>query len=456
MGKNYAGIELFSMIMNMKPFSKTSFHKYLDTINNSVNKKLDEILETARSKVKKKYFVENIESQEMTNITVSYDGSWLTRGHTSLLGVGCVIDVLTGYVIDFEIMTKYCHECVMAKFELGEESAEFFMWMESHQSSCQINHTGSSGAMEMTAAVDIWRRSEKFGFRYSTMLSDGDSKTLSHLNEMEVYGKDFIIQKEECINHVKKRQLGTALRDIVKLWRNRGVTLGGRMYGALKGTTIDKLCKYYQAAIYRNKNDVTAMKNEIMAIIYHGVSTDENPQHQFCPAGENSWCFYQTAKARGVRTGLHIKNIGTPINKLVFDKILPVFVRLSDESLLSRCTQGRTQNANECLHSLIWNKCPKEIFVSKKRLQIAVAEAISQYNDGFRKSTFAFLESLNFSLGTVGDKIAHRRDQKRAKQGKDRNNKMYQKVRKAKNIMRKRIDKALEDSEGVTYKAGAF
>ncbi|GFW14601.1 uncharacterized protein TNCV_1635221 [Trichonephila clavipes] len=39
---------------------------------------------------------------EITDLSVSFDGTWLTRGHTSLIGVGCVIDMLTGYVVDFE------------------------------------------------------------------------------------------------------------------------------------------------------------------------------------------------------------------------------------------------------------------------------------------------------------------------------------------------------------------
>ena len=33
---------------------------------------------------------------EVINIAVSYDGSWLTRGYSSNIGIGCVIDMLTG------------------------------------------------------------------------------------------------------------------------------------------------------------------------------------------------------------------------------------------------------------------------------------------------------------------------------------------------------------------------
>lgn len=96
----------------------------------------------------------------------------------------------------------------------------------------------------------------------------------------------------------------------------------------------------------------------------------------------------------------------------VFKNILPIFTRLSDESLLERCTQCLTQNANECLHSLIWNKCPKETFVSKKRLEISVAQAVAEYNNGYRKTASEMLEALNLSFRESGNRIAHRYDKR--------------------------------------------
>ncbi|GFT51684.1 integrase catalytic domain-containing protein [Trichonephila clavipes] len=42
---------------------------------------------------------------------------------------------------------------------------------------------------------------------------------------------------------------------------------------------------------------------------------------------------------------------------------------LSSDTILEA---DKTQNSNESLHTCIWRKCPKEVFVSKKRLEIAV------------------------------------------------------------------------------------
>ncbi|GFU22277.1 uncharacterized protein TNCV_4856181 [Trichonephila clavipes] len=90
--------------------------------------------------------------------------------------------------MDFEIMSKRCIECEHAKSGLGENSAEFYVWYEGHISPCAINHIGSSCAMEQEAALKLCQRSEDNGFRYMTLLSDGDAKTYHYLNTKEVYG----------------------------------------------------------------------------------------------------------------------------------------------------------------------------------------------------------------------------------------------------------------------------
>ncbi|GFY27111.1 uncharacterized protein TNCV_2067321 [Trichonephila clavipes] len=124
------------------------------------------------------------------DITVSYDGTWQKRGHSSLYGIGIVIDILTGLIIDYEILSKYCPECTTAKRDLGENSAEYSIWYKSHQEECSENYVGSSNAMEVKAAEILWKRSIKnCGMRYVSILSDGDAKTYQHLSSLNVYDK---------------------------------------------------------------------------------------------------------------------------------------------------------------------------------------------------------------------------------------------------------------------------
>ena len=59
--------------------------------------------------------------------------------------------------------------------------------------------------MEIEAAEVIWKRSTDKGLKYTTMLSDGDSKTWHHLQEVAPYEDDVKSQKEECINHVSNK-----------------------------------------------------------------------------------------------------------------------------------------------------------------------------------------------------------------------------------------------------------
>ncbi|GFS91866.1 uncharacterized protein TNCV_1930521 [Trichonephila clavipes] len=64
-----------------------------------------------------------------------------------------------------------------------------------HVPECTINHVGSSCAMEQEAALKLWQRSENNGFRYTTLLSDGDAKTYQYLNTKEVYGPEMKIKR---------------------------------------------------------------------------------------------------------------------------------------------------------------------------------------------------------------------------------------------------------------------
>ena len=55
------------------------------------------------------------------------------------------------------------------------------------------------------------------------------------------------------------------------------------------------------------------MQNAVLASFDHCSSTDEKPQHDRCPVGARSWCFYQTALATGQEPGPHRTNVGTPL-----------------------------------------------------------------------------------------------------------------------------------------------
>ena len=89
------------------------------------------------------------------------------------------------------------------------------------------------------------------------------------------------------------------------------------------------------------------MKESIKAIQCHMIedtSMSLEKQHRHCPKGKNTWCKFWADKRNNTNTYDHSKRLPE-----VFMKELdPIFERLSDESLLTRCLQGLTQNQNEC------------------------------------------------------------------------------------------------------------
>lgn len=63
-----------------------------------------------------------------------YDGSWHTLVHSSNYAVGCIIfGVLTGYIIDLEMMWKFCYACDNAEHDIIQISPELKLFIEGHK-----------------------------------------------------------------------------------------------------------------------------------------------------------------------------------------------------------------------------------------------------------------------------------------------------------------------------------
>ena len=159
----------------------------------------------------------------------------------------------------------------------------------------------------MEAAEILWSRSlDKHNFRYTTLLSDGDVKTFKHLFSLKVYG-DVRLKKEECINYVKERRrvLPSMAVDMTKL-------TGYYVWQCDMCTSSQQEC------------DAASCLRHIL----HATSTDENPDHDRCPKGKESWCFYQKALAAVEVLGSHRANVGTPLSEVVGALVKDVYVRL--------------------------------------------------------------------------------------------------------------------------------
>ncbi|GFW26900.1 integrase catalytic domain-containing protein [Trichonephila clavipes] len=138
---------------------------------------------------------------------------------------------------------------------------------------------------------------------------------------------------------------------------------------------IDNLQSYYGSAIRRNHSSVQNMRQAIWAIFLHKLSTDEYPQHGFCPIGEDSWCGFKKAEASG-KSYKHKNSL--PV--AVVEAMRPIIRNLSHPDLLKKCLNGKTHNPNESFH-IIWSRVPKATFVQIETLSLGVYDAVCSFND---------------------------------------------------------------------------
>ncbi|XP_031777007.1 uncharacterized protein LOC116415810 [Nasonia vitripennis] len=149
------------------------------------------------------------------NIGVQGDGTWQRRGHRSYNGVFTSIGQESGKILDIDVLSSYCLQCnLYEKIHGSEGTPEWQEWFSAHLPSCTKNHIGSSGSMESSAIVDIFRRSvEKYDVKYVSYLGDGDFSTFSKILEAKPYGNHVVVTKKECCGHVQKR-FGKQLRTL--------------------------------------------------------------------------------------------------------------------------------------------------------------------------------------------------------------------------------------------------
>ena len=174
--------------------------------------------------------------------------------------------------------------------------------------------------------------------------------------------------------------------------------------GKLTAKMIDKLNVYYGPAIRRNHDSVEKMKNAIWATYYHYSSTDENPHHEKCPSGEDSWSEWQKAAAS---------------DALELFKRSPSYWRSgSHEAHLWGLEQGRTfaamfggftQNNNESLNQLIWKISPKRVSRTSTVVEIAANVAACTFNEGFF-ALFAFMQEMQIGAGPSSHEWARQVD----------------------------------------------
>lgn len=381
--------------------------------------------------------------------------------------------------MDLAVKSSICKACESRASK--EDDVDYDTWFEEHQDECTANHQGSAGKMEVDSVLEMFQRSiELHNVLYENYIGDGDTKTYKHLKDAAPYGEKLQINKMECVLHVKKRMYKRA-RDAKKnlthqkkaqkiredadkedkkparrSYRKTG-TAKSKVKSAPKIQTATltnrvmlDLATYYELAVRRNSNCVDAMRDEIWATYYHKISTDENPQHSYCPPGEDSWCQYQVAKATNTLDDFqHAPALTTDIQPA----LKSIYEDLTTDELLSRCVGANTQNNNESYNSVVWRIAPKHIFSGKNIVELAANCALCRYNEG-SMPLLKIMETMGVTIGLTASAMAAKNDESRIQLSNFQSSEQSKQRRTEKREGRLHENELYEADEGGMYGAG--
>lgn len=417
LGVGMKGVNLFCSLMDLcKGLSKKAYDGILEHIHQAAMIYFQRSCAKAVEEEKK---INEEHSRPLLQFKVSGDGSWKKRGFSSKIGVTTLIVYESGKIIDLVVKSSLCQACAVCPYK--KESEEYAEWFANHADECTTNHEGSAGKMEVDAVIEMFNRSRDLhDAMYTTYIGDGDSKTFTAVLKENPYGEEYPVMKCECVGHVQKR-MGTRLRNVKKKEK-----LGGK--GKLTDGLIKKLSNYYGLAIKRHTNTVDDMKKAIMATFLHMCSTDENPQHHYCPTGITSWCKWQSSQATG-QNYVH----PPPLHADVQKHLLPIYEDLSRDDLLTRCLGGYTQNANESFNALVWRLAPKHLHCGPKTVEIAAYIAATVFNDGFT-SVLKMMKCLELTIGSSANNYAQKIDEDRVERQNQRSESCTKEARLAKKM----------------------
>ena len=193
------------------------------------------------------------------------------------------------------------------------------------------------------------------------------------------------------------------------------------------------------------------MKKAIYATLFHCVSSEDRNLHHQCPEGEDSLCGFMRDKVRNTSDYKH----GTGLPLHIIAALKPIFLRLSEDSLLTRCLDGKTQNQNKSLNGMIWDRLPKQVFVGSDVLRLGVYDAVAHFNIGANAAVNVF-NKMGISRGQFCLNECHSSDQLRIKKANYKCEDTNKKQRKINRAKRKKKGDKEQRKEGETYASGAF
>ena len=230
-----------------------------------------------------------------------------------------------------------------------------------------------------------------------------------------------------------------------------GKGLSGK--GRLTLARIDAIQIFFGKAIRKNKCNAQNKAKEIWAILDRCSSTVDQPKHDKCPKGENSWCPYQRNISTGQRTYRPAK---WPLTKAIVNVLHPLFIRLTNEGFRDGCKKGSTQNSSKSFNSLVWSRSPKEQYNSPLETSLSISLAVCIYNSGMEYTISSLLKRANMEVDKNSQRQWQLIDEERLCVGNYKNREDIKLKRKSRKRSEMKKQDAFHHEEDKHYQSGAF
>ena len=191
----------------------------------------------------------------------------------------------------------------------------------------------------------------------------------SSVSNSNPYDDIEFVRKEECLGHTQKR-----LKSHLRKATSKGIT--SKKLGPTKTQRVGHL---YALVIVQNRG-----KTPVEMVRSDGLLDHLTEKHEGGPFSTESWCYIRKNQAQIAddEQTVPVPLRESYLNRAEFERINDVFKKFASLAMCATLTLGKTQNANESLHSVLWHNAPKPNRVRQKSLQAAACLAIAALNDG--------------------------------------------------------------------------
>lgn len=367
------GIDFFCGFMDLcQGIPKSAYHAAMKNLHMASSSVFELLTKEAVKEEKLK------QPRYNSDIAVLGDATWKKTKSNTLFGVATLVGKYTGKVIDLILKSSrgFCKECdrinrcMNNELTSKEEMEKIKLWRENHEEICSANRDISKKEMEVKAVRHMFSRSaERYGVRYTVYI--GHHNTHNAIMNMKPYGEDVVVTNGEDIRHAYGK-MECRLRSLIKENKIKSKMLTDYL--------IYKLSNSYVQAIRKNCDSVAGMKNAINATFKHLCSTDENPQHDLCPIGRESWCKYRREEAKGL---LNIFVHDPPLSAEVVTFLEPIYADLSKDDLLEQYLGRKSQNKKRSFNAKIWNRLVPNSHWGFKNLETTAFLDACLFNEGY-------------------------------------------------------------------------